>query len=283
MAGPENEGGLSNAETKDYGYRFDLRNAVGIIISTPVHSVASDGSIVWGTVDGALQTDEKFVSSFQSEMEAIFTESIVDHLGIDIKPDTEQSSHRYFQPPAAQGWPEIALWLWDNALPALGAFDILVSTGRTILEAKVKIAEWFANKAWTVRSQTPGMHSSEESERFERAFTPSITLTPLDIAAVVAVDAYDRLGVRDVLRISVFTRTPNGMGGADHPGPMNSYMAVLEERSRKLAYVSDSSGRILEHFLLSDAQITPLVIPVQLGGRFASTEIVSTVVLEFAD
>lgn len=281
MAGDHLSTDKGQSEVEDFGYRFDLKHAVGVMITTPYHSTDAHGEITWGTLDQSLQGKSEFVDHFQNEMEDIFETAVKLHLGGIATPNRKQLSHKYFQPPAAQGWPEIALWLWDYALPALGAFDTLVSTGRTIREVKKRVSDWFQAKADEVQKDAQPDWESSEWRRIQEAFEPQITLTPLDVAGLTSVDAYERLGMRDVTRVTVFTRAPVGTGGADHPGPMNSYLTKIEEPGRTCAYVSDASGNVIEQFLMTRGPITPLSIPYSPTNAWTHSEASQPVVLEF--
>jgi len=254
------------APSDDYelSYRTDLANAVGLIVATPLHYIGQDKEVIWGMPDGAMSFSDDVWVEFRQVMESIFNNAVERHLPEGVEPVRRALSHRYDRPPAAQSWPELAMWIWDNALQVLGAFDILVSTGRILIETKRGVNEWFQKKSVEV---TEGVVSQEQREIHERGFTlePRISFTQADVAALAAMDAHDRYGVTTGVQINVFPRSIPGFGGPSFPGAPTTYLVRLVDGPRVLVYQINSEGIVAEHFLLSGDRITPLQIPNEFG------------------
>lgn len=250
----------------ELSYRTDLANAVGLIVATPLHYIGQDGEVIWGMPDGAMSFSDDVWVEFRQVMESIFNNAVERHLPEGVEPVRRALSHRYDRPPAAQSWPELAMWIWDNALPVLGAFDILVSAGRILLETKRSVNEWFQKKSVEV---TEGVVSQEQRGIRERGFTlePRISFTQADVAALAAMDAHDRYGTTTGVQINVFPRSLPGFGGPSFPAAPTTYMVRIADGPRVLVYQFNSEGAVVEHFLLSGDKITQLQIPDDLGAE----------------
>lgn len=234
-------------------YRGDLGDAVGFIISTPPHFVDDSGQVIWGHFDGGMSWSPDVFRDFSSSMESIVTETVT---SIGTLPELRrtQTSHLYAIPPAAQTWPDLALMLWENIDPLITHLDTIVSLGLGSREVYKGIQTWLTKKSHQVQTQSV----EPEHQGYSEHVHSKIVITQGTAMALVASDAVSRYGFAEPMRVDVFPRGIPGYSDPGHPSAQISYLVRCEHGPRVFVYHLDSSGSVLEHYLLSCSEITPL-------------------------
>lgn len=250
---------VEQQETWELAYRTDLEKAVGIIVSTPRHRVDEYGNVVWGELDNALQTSESTVDDFERDMRLRVEHHVQAIPGL---PELERRrpTHRYEIPPAAQSWPDLAIMLWEDVLPYLGAIDIVLSLGLGTRQLYKGIETWFDDKNSEISNlQQAAWNSSEESAH--KMIDIGIVITQGAAATLVASDAILRYGFTDPIRVDVFPRGYPGYNDPSHPNSTISYLVRCQHGQRIFVYHLSANGHVLEHYILTGSEITPLPTP----------------------
>lgn len=237
-------------------YRNDLGDAVGFIISTPLHFVDDSGRVVWGHVDGGMSWSPEVFHNFAAEMESIVTEAVTSN-GTLPNLQRTKPSHLYEIPPAAQSWPDLALMLWENIDPLVSSLDTIVSLGLGAREVHKGIRKWLTTKNDEVQAQGDSPNGEGLSERVES----KIVITQGTAMALVMSDTVTRYGFAEPIRVSVFPRGIPGYSDPGHPTSQITYLVRCEHGPRVFIYHLESGGKVLEHYLLSGSEITPLPTP----------------------
>ncbi len=256
---PEEHISVEERETWELAYRTDLERAVGIIVSTPRHRVDEHGNVVWGELDNTLQTSESTVEDFERDMRLQVEQQVQPIPGL---PELERRrpTHRYEIPPAAQSWPELAIMLWEDVLPYLGAIDIVLSLGLGTRQLYKGIKTWFDDKNSEISNlQQAAWNRSEEP--VHKMIDIGIVITQGAAATLVASDAILRYGFTDPIKVDVFPRGPPGYNDPSHPNSTISYLVRCQHGQRVFVYHLSANGFVLEHYILTGSEITPLPTP----------------------
>lgn len=111
---------------QELAYRYDLEQAIGIIVMPPANYLDNDGSVVWGTTDSTLTGDRQTFGELGRYL-ARAADQVLGSSDALPPPDRKVSAHTYEIPPAAQSWPQIAVMLWEHAKPYLENTDLVLS------------------------------------------------------------------------------------------------------------------------------------------------------------
>lgn len=249
-------------ETSKEARRADLDHSISMMVVVPVHGPGPSGRVAYGNrpFDGGF-ADTAIVDEFKQDIEQ-FLSGLGRGLVFEGFATEDQIAAIRLRPysvgPAAQEWPQFILNFIQDARPVLNDGATLLAWGGFIKAVIDSIGNWVdRRKATIAEERAPQL--VEYDPRTEVAVKPVFTR-----AAIVCLcyqDMVTRSGVGTSCTVDVLTRSAEHYAGPDHPSGMEAYLIRFGIGSRNFIYHVNAYAFVLEHYLISGADMTMLTLP----------------------
>ncbi len=262
MAGTgDHERPVSESENlnQQLAYRYDLEEAIGVIVMPPANHIDNVGRVIWGTTDSTLTGDRQTFDDLSRYL-ANVADQVLESSAALPPSDRKAPTHTYEIPPAAQSWPQIAVMLWEHGKPYLENSDLVLSLALAIRELVALTHKWFDRKNREIIELN---RKDYEAGRFPTHghVSPAFMLTQGAIVSLVVANLVQRFGYNSDLDIEVFPRGTEGYNDPSHPNGHITYLVRCSFSDQTLVYVVLSSGKVIEHFQVQEQNISPLPTP----------------------
>jgi hypothetical protein len=249
---PNHEGFSRDARLPDWSTDFGLR------VIVPDHGQDDHGKWLYGVRPSMdLASSPEIVADFASEMQSIVASSaqLLVRAGTLNEKDVETIAIiRRETGAGAYSWPELVIKFFEQAEPFLSNGADLLAWGYFFKEVISKIRRWTDEKDQALREtsgQTLGFNS----------FNPRPVLTRPGLVALCYAHLVEQHSVSSYVSIDVFPRS-RLIGSPDsHMAQAEIYLLRLQSGERSFFYLVDDLGHALEHFLITDGDLTSLPLP----------------------
>lgn len=249
MTEPDRERSSRQVRLMDQSKTFGLR------VIVPDHGQDEYGQWLYGFPPSVeLASSPDIVANFASEMQSIVATSsqLLVRAGTLNETDVETFTIiRRETGAGAYSWPELAIKFIEQAQPFLSNGADLLAWGYFLKEVVSKIRRWTDEKNQALRDasgQTRGFNS----------FNPRPVLTRPGLVALCYAHLVEQYGVSSNVSIDMFPRSRLLGPPGGHPAQAEMHLIRLQAGERSFFYLVDDLGTALEHFLITDGDLTLL-------------------------
>jgi hypothetical protein len=227
-------------------------------VIVPDHGQDEHGNWLYGVRPSVeLASNPDIVADFASEMQSIVAstaQSLVRAGTLSEKETETFAIIRRERGAGAYSWPELVIKFFEQAQPFLSNGADLLAWGYFLKEVVSKIRRWTDEKDQALRN------ASEETLGFN-SFNPRPGLTRPGLVALCYAHLAEQYGVSSTVSIDVFPRS-RLIGSPDsHMAQAETHLVRLRSGERSFFYLVDDLGNALEHFLITNGDLTSLPLP----------------------
>jgi hypothetical protein len=242
--------------------RDDLADRFGIVMGVPEHAPDDEGNWRYGIgmpVGG--MANQEMVIEFTAEMRALVKDSaapLVESGVVSRREADAFDAHDYETGPAAQGWPQIFIDLYQQFEPTLTGGATLIAWAEFLRTVASGLQTWKANRERRFQDTL--------GEAYNRAwpsdYTPTVVMTQPAIVALCYADLTERHGITGPVRIDILPRDKfKGYASPDHPAGGETYLIRFISDSNRYFYLVDGLGMVSEHYLERADEFVLLPLP----------------------
>jgi hypothetical protein len=236
----------------------DWAKDFGLRVLVPDHGQDEHGQWLYGVQPSMeLASSPDIVADFASEMGSIVASSaqlLVRAGTLNEKQVDTFAIIRREHGAGAYSWPELVFKFFEHAQPFLSNGADLLAWGYFIKEVVSKIRHWTEEKDQALRD------ASGETLGF-KSFNPRPVLTRPGLVALCYAHLVEQYGVSSNISIDIFPRSRLLGPPGGHAAQAEMHLIQLKSGERSFFYLVNDLGTALEHFLITDGEVTLLPLP----------------------